>query len=342
MSKNTTVLGVIVCGLIGCAGTGSTGTGGDPPAPAFAACDVEGVEARLPDAAQTSSGAPDLTCYDVAQGQRPEAQRVIVQGCVNVFGVGAAVVEGVSVAVFARDADPTSATPLATSDVAVAGDAAGLDCVGADADATACLALACEERGYYRVNAPVPTDTPLIFRIAAPNPTVIRTFLYDVVLSGAAVDTTTEPAHALYDASLIYASTYSSIPSLGGRAIQGAQDTTDLEGRGVIAGEVTDCAGAGIGQVVLVDLDADAQSKVIYFNGNDANPQPDARNNATAADGRYANLNVDTDVTTHRIVAAVREQGCSGDDCTCTSLGTRSVRAFPDSVTLVSFRAALP
>jgi hypothetical protein len=344
MSKSIATFAYVVAaiGMSGCPTATSTSGGDDNPRPVLPTCTVEGEEARLPLAASRATGAPRLDCY-AAAAQPAESTAVVVEGCIDIFGVGLEAVAGVEVVFFDRDASPLADTALARGPVVLASSSQNLACAGADADEPACRALGCESGGFYRAVGAVPTETPLIIRITSQdNPSVVRTFLYDVVLAAAAVVDVGGELRANYEATLIYSSTYTSIQSLGGRSIEGGNDTRDFVGRGVIAGEIHDCDDLAVEQAVVVDVGDDPQSRIVYFNGSTTSPGPEIRNTATSSDGRYANLNVTTAGEQHVIAAGIRTPGCDGDDCACVSLGTRSVQAFPDSVTIVTLRGPLP
>lgn len=307
-----------------------------------ATCDVAGVDLVLPDidAALVGGGAPDLSCIGNPRVVGTATQ-VTVEGCIDVFGVGNDAKSGTEVEVFRNDADPTSGTPIASGVVAVRNQASGLDCEGADEDAPACLALDCGSKGYYRLTSTVPTHEPLIMAVRHPtDTTVIDTWLYGhVFFNDEATDGVVK-----YDAPMIFRSTWDSIPTLGGRQIDGGQDVTDGQGRAVIAGEVHDCSDTIIEGAAVGLPGADSKTSVAYFDGDPDDPKPDLRRVTTASDGLYVLLNVTTDAgqNEHEITAGVREAGCTGDDCTCQSAGSRTVRVFPDSVTIVTLRGDHP
>jgi len=307
-----------------------------------ATCDVGGVDLVLPDidAALLGGGAPDLSCVGNPRVVGASTQ-VTVEGCIDVFGVGNDAKSGTEIAVFPNDADPTSATPIATGVVAVRNQASGLDCEVADANAPACLALDCGSKGYYRLEATVPTHEPLIMAVRHPtDTTVIDTYLYGhVFFNEEATDGVVK-----YEAPMIFRSTWDSIPTLGGRQIDGGQDVTDGQGRAVIAGEIHDCSDTIIEGAAVGLPAADSKTSIAYFDGDPDDPKPDLRRVSTAADGLYVLLNVTTDAgqNEHVVTAGVREAGCTGDDCTCLSAGSRTVRAFPDSVTIVTLRGDHP
>jgi hypothetical protein len=307
-----------------------------------ATCDVSGVEIVIPDvdASLVGGGAPDLSCIGnprVVGASTP----VTVEGCIDVFGVGNDAKSGTEIAVFPADADPTTARPIATGVVAVRNQASGLECEGADENDPACRALDCGSKGFYRLTATVPTHEPLIMAVRHPtDSTVIDTYLYGhVFFNDDAVDGVVN-----YEAPMIFRSTWDSIPTLSGRQITGGQDVTDGQGRAVIAGEIHDCNDRIITGAAVSIPALDSTMRVAYFDGNTDDPKPDLRRVTTAEDGLYVLLNVPTDPgqNEHVVTAGIRDAGCTGDDCTCQSAGSRTVRVFPDSVTITTLRGDLP
>lgn len=305
-------------------------------------CDVEGTDVKLPDidGVLASGAAPDFTCVGNPRSVGASTN-VTLEGCIDVFGVGNDAKSGTELAVFAADADPSTATPLAIGVVAVRNQAGGLTCDGADASAPACLAFDCGSKGYYRLGAVVPTHVPLNFSVKHPtDTTVIDTYLYGLVFfNEEATDGVVK-----YETPMIFRSTWDSIPTLGGRQITGGQDVTDGVGRAVVAGEIHDCNDELVEGASVSIPTFDSTMSVAYFDGDPDDPKPDLRRITTANDGLYVLLNVITDAgaNEHVVSAGIREPGCSGDDCTCQSAGTRTIRAFPDSVTIVTFRGDFP
>jgi hypothetical protein len=339
--------GLSACVLIlGCdGGRPPGGNGDDTPngTGGVATCDVGDVSLVLPseDAAlNDGGGTPNLACIGNPRVVGPSTQ-VTVEGCIDVFGVGNDAKSGTEIAVFQNDVDPTTATPIATGVVAVRNQASTLACDGADQNAPACLALDCGSKGYYRLTSTVPTHQPLVMVIRHPTDTsVIDTYLYGhMFFSDAAVDGVVK-----YEAPMIFRSTWDSIPTLSGRQIAGGQDVTDGEGRAVIAGEIHDCDDVIIEGAAVSVPTLDSTMRVAYFDGNTEDPKPDLRKSSTGEDGLYVLLNMPTDpgANVHVVTAGIREPGCAGDECTCQSAGSRTVRAFPDSVTIVTLRGDHP
>lgn len=307
-----------------------------------ATCDVEGTDVITPDidAALLGGGAPDLSC--VANPRVVGASTTVtLEGCVDVFGVGNDAKSGTEVSIFAGDADASSGTPIATGLVAVRNQAAGLDCEVANVNDPACLAFDCGSKGYYRLTTTIPTHTPLTMVVKHPtDTTVIDTYVYGLVFFN---DEATAGV-VTYEAPMIFRSTWDSIPTLGGRQITGGQDVTDGAGRAVIAGEIHDCNDVIIEGAAVSIPSIDSTMSIAYFDGDPDDPKPDLRRSTTAADGLYVLLNVTTDAgaNEHVVSAGIREPGCTGDECTCQSAGTRTVKVFPDSVAIVTLRGDFP
>lgn len=323
---------------------GAEGEGENPP-PAGASCDIGGLTLGVDtaaDVALTQSGnAPDVSCFGnprIVGASTP----VTLEGCVDIFGVGNRAQRGITVSVYDGAADPQTGVPLATGQVFIRDDAASLTggCA-ANADAPACLAFNCSSEGYYRLDGTIPSNTPVTMKIAAANSTnVIDTYLWGLVF----FDEDATDGVIEYEAALIFASTYASIPTLSGRQINGGQTIGDGEGRSVIAGEVHDCADVIVGDAIVGMSDFDAGTMTLaYFDGDLDDPKPDLTRSTSAGDGLYAILNVPADAgsNSHRIVGGFRD-ACTGDDCTCISLGERTVLTFPDSVSIVTLRGDFP
>ncbi|MBM4283443.1 MAG: hypothetical protein FJ137_22770 [Deltaproteobacteria bacterium] len=337
---------LLIAALTGCPSNRNTGDGdgdgdgdGNGDVDVGDVCDIEGLELSVPadDGEKAGGVAPDLSCIGNPV-QVAASTPLTLQGCVDIFGVGDKARAGTEVAIFAADVDPKTGTPLATGLVAVSNQAGGLDCDGDDAEAAACRALNCDSEGFYRLDAQVPSNTPLTMRIKHPtDDTVIDTYLWGLVL----LDPADDEGVYEYEAALIYSSTYSSIPTLSGRQIEGNQDLNDGVGRGVIAGEIHDCTDTIVGNTVvgMAGFEKSTMS-IVYFNGEE-DPNPDPVRTSTASDGLYAILNVPNDVE-QTVVAGVRDPACSGDDCSCLSLGTRTVKAYADSVSIVTLRGDFP
>lgn len=333
----TRLLSVVVPGLLaavlGCPGpspqNNNNGGGGDAgPEPTESVCTVDGVDVAFPaEAAVRKDGqAPVLDCLS-GPTQLPAGQDVTVEGCIDIFGIGSKAKPTLKVAVFGIDQDPRADTPrYGETDVAVASQPGDLQA----------LADACATDGFYRL-AGVPTNTPLIFKVYDTDEgaaqTAIPTYSYYSVLA----DEDVEGGVVTYAANLVYKTTYDSIPTLGGKRIDGQQIIYDGVGRGVIAGEIRDCEGVTVKNAAVSSSLFDNSTKLAYFNGAE-DPQPDLTRKTTNDDGLYVVLNAATDegANEHIIAAGILDPACAGDDCQCIGLGSGAIRVFPDSVTILS------
>jgi hypothetical protein len=331
--------------VVGCTPVVSTGGEGEGEGEGESAnaCEVSGESVIKPADAPTrpATGAINLTCIGNPQHVGPSTN-VTLEGCINVFGLGGAAKPGLHVSVFGADQDPSTETP-AHGDIVIAtkSQGGGLDCAGADSDAPACRAASCEKQGFYRVDS-VPTNVPLLLKVyAVHDNTVIDTYIYDLFVR----DTDVVAGRFNYEASLVYRSTYDSIPTIVGQIIEGGQTIGDGKGRGVIAGEVHDCDDKIIANAAMTSSQLDSKSKLAYFDGNTSNPNPDLRRKSTNTDGLYAIMNATTDPgkNVHTLAGGILDPTCTtAPDCQCVSLGSRTVRVFPDSVTIATLRGDVP
>lgn len=315
-------------------------------------CDVDGVTLPLPadeegnvvNAVLPAGGEVDLSCI----GNPPALEQsaaVRLQGCIDVFGLGDRAKSGIRVAIFADGQNPKTDTPeFGEVEIAVQEDVGDLDCAGADANEAACLSLGCDRKGAYVIEN-IPVHVPLTMKVYKPgDTTIIDTYSWGIVfdyLDNIAVDGVVS-----YDANLIYSSTWDSIPTLAGRLIDGGLDVGDGIGRAVVAGEIHDCNDKLVQGASVTTNQADATTKITYFDGDVEDPKPRLSRLSTNSDGLYVVLNADTDTASgsdlHTITAGIVEPGCTGADCACVSLGSRTVRAFPDSVSIATLRGDFP
>jgi hypothetical protein len=311
-------------------------------------CVIDGVSIAAPQAGgKSEQGSVDTSC--VGSPTALDAPTTApIEGCIDIFGLGGKAKPGLKLAVFKATQDPSTDAPaFGETDVAVPGDvgAQGLDCRNGDADAPACRALQCDKEGFYRLPS-VATNEPLIFKLfettSSAGRTAVDTYLFDVQFTN---DEIGESGAINYTARLVYTTTYVSIPNLAGVVVEGGKDITDGIGRAVIAGEVRDCSGLLVENATLGTSEADTQTRASYFNGDLEDPSPDPSRRASNNDGKFTLLNVATDAEhrSHTIAAGFVDPSCAGaDDCACISLGTRTVLAFPDSVSIVTLRGDLP
>lgn len=317
----------------------------DPDKNRSKTCDVGGQEIPLPDESpvRPAGGEIDLGCVG-SPVVLEQSVAVRVQGCVDVFGIGGLASRGIKVALFDADQDPKTDVPAhGEVDIAVAEDAANLDCAGADASTAACMAVACAKKGAYAM-ADIPVHVPLTMKVHAPgDPGVIDTYSFGIVF-----DYGTEVAAdgvVDYEANVIYDDTYFSIPSLAGQQVEGRDTIGDGVGRGIIAGEVHDCDDVIVQGATVATNQADSATKVTFFNGDTEDPEPNLLRGSTNTDGLYVILNVTTEPgkETHVVSGTILDPACAdGETCQCLSVGSRTVKAYPDSVSIVTLRGDLP
>lgn len=321
---------------LSCAPSGTGGpSGNDDGGPQTAlTCTIDGVQLRKPlEHARTQAGnAPDLSCVD-NPAQLNGSREVTVEGCVEIFGLGGKAKQGLKIAFFDVSQDPRTDTPAY-------GETEILTKAGGSAEAANC-----PKEGWYSIDG-VPTNKQLIIKVyegSSPSQTAIPTYTYfEHFPDGDVVE-----GVYTYEANLIYATTYSTIPTLSGRQIDGGNVIYDGVGRGVIAGEIHDCKGELVQGASVASKRADSQTGVAYFNGDDEDPKPDPAMLATNFDALYVVLNAQTDegANDHEIVAAVLDPACTEEDladCECVKAGGATVHVYPDSVTLLSPDGSYP
>lgn len=328
------------------------GGGGDRPAPQT--CTAGDVTFQKPAelAIRPDGEEIDRACIG-APDALPQSTAVRLRGCIDVFGLGGDAKAGILVDIFSDGADPRNDAPdVGSVEIGVASQASDLACNGADAGHPACLAvgeLDCDKQGAY-VMEDVPLHVPLTMKVHKPGDgIVIDTYTFGVVFGyGDAVVRELDGVPTVdYSANLIYRSTYDSIPTLAGRIVEGQQTIGDGIGRGVIAGEVHDCQDKVVQGATVSTNQADASTKVTYFDGDVEDPSPDLRRSSTNTDGLYVILNAATAEGTneHVVAAAMIDPSCADaadDACQCVSLSSRTVKAYPDSVSIVTLRGDLP
>jgi hypothetical protein len=321
----------------------------DPnPTPGTESCTVgtSTLELPLPDEPGTlpdfAGQAVDVSCVGapVAIGAGATAT---LQGCIDIFGLGGKAKSGIMVAIFGDDQDPKAEAPAyGEAEIFVKLDADGRACGGVDADFEGCRAAACSKEGYYRI-ANVPTHVPLTMKVYKPaDADVIETYTWGVVFDY--LETTAVDGVVYYEANLVYKSTYDSIPTLAGRIVDGQQNTADGVGRGVVAGEIRDCQDRVVQGATITTDQYDPSTKITYFDGNTDDPKPALARLSTNTDGLYVVLNATTDAANaeHILSAGMIDPACTGEDCACVLLGTRAIRAYPDSVSIATFRGDFP
>ena len=289
----------------------------------------ETAEAIVPEesAQLQESGAPNLDCMDTPETVGA-SQTVTMQGCLDIFGIGRMASPNLKVAVYSRDQDASTEDPnYGISDVALRTTEGELGE----------LADACPYKGYYRIEG-VPTHERLILKIYDTSDdfsrVAVNTYVYDVFLE----NDTVEEGTVNYEPVVIYNSSYDSIPTLAGRPVEGGQVKYDGEGRAVVAGEMHDCDGKVIHNTNVTPSYDDSQARMVYTDGDPDDPKPDVLRSSTNTDGVYVYLNANTDEACMEHTFT----GCILDGSECKTIGTTTIKAFPDSVTLVNIRVAWP
>jgi hypothetical protein len=291
-------------------------------------CTVDGLTVTKPleRARLRGGGTPDFSCI-ASPEPLPAPKMVTAEGCLDIFGLGSKTKPGLRAAFYRADQNLSDAPAFGETDIATY--------AGGSADAGEC-----ETEGFYRLPA-VATSTPLLIKVydtaTGPAQTAIPTYTYHKVLRDELID---ENDVVNYEVNLVYKTTYDSIPTLGGKRIDGQSVVYDGEGRGVIAGEVHDCNGALVQHASVTSSQLDSNTKIAYFDG-EADPKPAPALTATNSDALYVVLNAKTDPgeNDHKIVAVVLDPACeeaSPADCECVLAGSGTVQVFPDSVVIYS------
>lgn len=320
---------------------GTVDDGGNNVAPVGNTCEVNGVDVVIPTSAAVlgNGNPPDLSCVTTPNAVTP-GPLATAEGCIDIFGLGGKAKPGLKVSFYADTQDPATEAPaFGETDIAVKSQAGPLQE----------RAAACDKEGFYRLEN-VPTNTKLIVKVSdtatGPAQTAMPTYTYNVILqhNPNAIDPNTNVQTVNYAANLVYKTTYDSIPTLGGKRIDGQQIVYDNIGRGVIAGEIQDCRGDTIKNVSVSTDQFDSNTKMSYFNGDLGDPTPDLTLKNTNVDGLYVVLNASTDPgkSRHTISGGYVASDCTGADCVCQSLGSQVVNVLPDSVTIVTFPSDEP
>jgi hypothetical protein len=326
---------IAAVGLMACGPTGEgegEGEGEGPQGPAT--CTVGETEFLKPLAHATleDGSAPNFSC--VANPETLAAgQNVTLEGCVDIFGIGGKAKPGLKIAFFDVSQDPTSGDTVPAygeTDIAVKAQEGPLQAEAAE----------CSKEGFYRIEN-IPTNKPLNIKVYDTDEgfaqTAIPTYSWFVYME----DEKVVDGVLDYEANLVYKTTYDSIPTLGGKRVDGQQVIYDGEGRGVIAGEIHDCDGQLVKDAAVTTSRFDNDTKMAFFNGDTEDPTPDPALSATNTDALYAVLNAATDpgANDHDILTAILDPACEAADpleCDCVSAGSALIRVFPDSVSIVS------
>lgn len=190
---------------------------------------------------------------------------------------------------------------------------------------TSCPTDGCSYRQYNYPN--VPTETPLIVKTSGGNGSMKWGTLYDynVYIFNDAV----KGGMASWDITAVAATD----PQTAAGAAGGVTIKAD---RGMVAGEIHDCADVRLGNA-FVNTDVAAQTDMFYFGENEANPIPDTTrgNKGTSKLGLFGAFNYPAGVPI-RISATGLYKG------QVTFLGTHVVQAYPGAVTALALRGRRP
>jgi hypothetical protein len=275
----------------------------------------------LENASSPDGGSLDLACFSsplvVGAGST-----TVLEGCVNIFGIGNRAKVGLKVAVYSAEQNLASEAPAhGEVDVAIETNSGPLQA----------QAQNCEFGGFFQISN-IPTHEPLIiktydssdlFARAAVTTYEYFVFLLDSDIASGAINRPTQ---------FIYKTTYESIPTLGGQFVDGQEDLFDGVGRGIIAATAFDCAGSSVSSVSATTDLFDADTAVVYFDADPDDPTPDLSRSSTNSDGQYWFLNAAAQPggTTHHVAAGMRISGQA--DCQLHS--EASIKVFPDSVSI--------
>lgn len=347
-----TLMTLTACGLALCGGacaggdstttsgstsSGSSGTDGGPNP---GSCNATGTTVLAPSVEAMAGGAaPDVGCFTTPVALGP-SQTVTARGCVSIFGVGRTIKQGMFLEVYGIDQNP--------------GPGGDTPRYGAAPDRKVPLILdpqsGCESQGRYEFPN-LPTNTPLIFKTydteTGPNKTAVDAYQYNVVLRQDRHDPDMDGIYE-FEANMIFVATYTSIPNVAGKTIEGQTNVSDGVGRAALAGEVRDCTGVtSMANATVGGSCIDAAAKIVYFNGA-TDPQPDVSRAAlgTNGDGLYSVVNVKASrVDSNGATVPGFQQEVEGKvlvNGTVLSAGKATVWVFPDSVTIFSPQGLLP
>lgn len=329
---------VVACGDTGTSGTSTSsgGTDGGQTTSGGPTCTSTGVVVPDPttDAVIQGGGTPDFSCYTTPVMLTAPAT-VVAKGCVDIFGLGNRVKQGMKLAVYGADQNPAAVE-----------DGGDVPRYG-EHDITLDVASSCDSRGTYRVTG-LPSNTKLLFKTrdtdTGANKTAVDTYQYNVFLRADRHDPDGDGEFE-FAANMIFVQTYTTIPSLVARPVEGQSNLSDGLGRGVIAGEVRDCQERSVGGVVVAGSCVEQVARLVYFNGA-ADPQPVITRTNTNSDGLYSAVNVKSLTTAangttskgflHEIEAKVKTPNG------ILSAGKAQIYVYPDSVSIFSPQGLLP
>ena len=271
------------------------------------------------------STAPNLDCL-ANPAPLGASKMVTLAGVVKLFSSGNDS-QGVKIEIFKEGANGQLGDQVGTPYVTSGDDTK--DPPQIQTWSTKCPSGGCKLRAFSIPN--VPTETPLIIKTSDATGTGAQwsdLYDYNVYIANGTVDASNS-AH--YDASVVAATDVNTVASAAG-------GLTIKPDKGVIAGEVHDCADVRISGA-MVDSDLPHEGPMFYFGENEADPLPDTERGPTGAGtsklGLFGTLNMQSDVPI-RLSAVVKSNGKD------VLLGTYTVQAFPGAVTALSFRGRRP
>ena len=248
-----------------------------------------------------------------------DSKTVTLNGHVRLFSSGGDSA-GVKIEIYREGADGALGALVGTAFTTVADDTK--DPANIETWSTKCPSDGCKLRSFSYDG--VPTETPLIIKTSDASGTASQwsdLYDYNVYIADSAL---ASDGTASYDPSCVAATDVNTVASAaGGFTI----DPT----KGVLAGEVHDCADVRISSA-MVDTDIAHDASVFYFGENEADPLPDtSRTTGTSQLGLFGMLNLASG-TPIRISAVGLQNGAT------ILLGTYTVQTFPGAVTALSFR----
>jgi hypothetical protein len=268
----------------------------------------------------------DLGCL-VTPPEQGTPKNVTVKGFVKLFASGGDS-QGVTIEIFKEGANGALGEPVGTSFTTTSDDAKDPPQMPLPTWSNKCPPDGCKLRSYTIEN--VPTETPLIVKTRDDKGGSVWAELYDynIYFANSAVDGNGVVA---YDASAVAATDVNTVASAAG-------GLTVKADRGVIAGEVHDCADVRLSGA-MVDSDLAHEGPMFYFGENEADPLPDQsrapQGLGTSKLGLFGALNFVTG-TPIRLSAVGKHDGKT------VLLGTHVVQVFPGAVTALSFRGRRP
>ena len=265
---------------------------------------------------------PDLTCLDTPKAQGTP-QAVSVKGFVKLFSTGDDS-QGVKIEFF--EAGPNGTLGKAIGTPVVTTDQSGFK----DPKPTwskKCPTEGCTLRAFTYDG--VPTETPLIVKTSDAKGSQKWAELYDYNIYFA--NDQVQAGSVSYEPSAVASTDVNTIASAAG-------GFTIKADKGLIAGEVHDCADVRLGGA-MVNTDYRPEGDMFYFGDNESDPLPDKSRApaglGTSKLGLFGALNYPTG-SPIRVSAIGKYKGAT------VLLGTIQVQVFPGAVSAFSFRGRRP